>query len=173
LGIIEKKGVFKGGKVGDSRVKTVSTGLRPFFLVLLVLAAGDFLSAQTADRIDQILAVPKMSYAMASSVVLPAAGLINEDSSVEGAFAEARSRNFLPAGAAAEDAIPLGELSFLIMSAFDMKSGFMYALFPGSRYAYRELVYRNLIQGRNDPAITVSGVRFLRIIDRVLDYRGE
>jgi hypothetical protein len=137
------------------------------------LVVGGGLSAQTADRLELILAAPEMNYAMAASVALSAAGLINEDSSAEEAFAEARSRNFLPAGAAAEDAIPLGKLSFLIMSAFGMKSGFMYALFPGPRYAYRELVYRNLIQGRNDPAVTVSGVRFLRIIDRVLDYRGE
>jgi hypothetical protein len=113
-----------------------------------------------------------MSYALAASVVLPAAGLIDEDSTGEAAFAEARARNYLPQDARPGGPIRLGDLSFLIMGAFGMKSGFMYALFPGPRYAYRELVYRRLIQGRDDPGLTVSGARFLRIIDRVLDYHG-
>jgi hypothetical protein len=139
----------------------------------MFLPGGSFLSAQTAEQLDAVLAAPEISCAMAAFVVLPAAGLISEDSSPEAAFAEARSRNFLPQNAEGEDAIRLGEVSFLIMRAFAMKSGFMYALFPGPRYAYRELVYRNLIQGRGDPALRVSGVRLLQIMDRVLDFRGE
>lgn len=143
-----------------------------FYLLFIISGAGG-VYAQTAERLDMILSTPEVSYAVAASVVLPAAGLIDEDCAPEAAFAEARGRGCLPRDAQPERAIRLGELSFLIMRAFGMKSGFMYALFPGPRYAYRELVYRRLIQGRNDPALRVSGARFLRIIDRVLEFRGE
>lgn len=128
------------------------------------------LRAQTAEFMDTLFAASEVTYAMAALVVLPAAGLISADSSPDAAFAEAQSRGWLPQNAEATRAIRLGELSFLIMQAFGMQSGFMYRAFPGPRYAYRELVYRRLLQGRTDSALTVSGERLLRIIGRVLDY---
>jgi hypothetical protein len=142
------------------------------FLALFCASPGP-LNAQTAERMDAILDTAEVSCGMAAFVVLPAAGLLNEDSTPEAAFTEAAARNYLSQNAEADTPIRLGELSFLIMRAFNMQSGFMYALFPGPRYAYREFVYRRLIQGRNDPALTISGERLLRIIGRVLDYRGE
>jgi hypothetical protein len=57
------------------------------------------------------------------------------------------------------------------MGAFSMKGGLFYALFPGPRYAYRELVHQRLIQERSDPALAVSGERLLRILGRVLDHQ--
>ncbi|MDR1908887.1 MAG: hypothetical protein LBQ35_03110 [Spirochaetaceae bacterium] len=143
-----------------------------FILAVFCLSIG-LLNAQTAERLDAILDTAEVTYAMAAFVVLPAAGILSGDSSPDAAFAEAAERNYLPANAEAAGIIRLDELSFLIMQAFGMKSGFLYALAPGSRYAYRELVYRKLIQGRNDPALAVSGERLLRIIGRVLDYRGD
>jgi outer membrane protein OmpA-like peptidoglycan-associated protein len=148
--------------------------LKKFVFILAVFRASvGPLHAQTAERLDAILDTAEVTCAMAAFVVLPAAGLIDGNSAPDAAFAEARARDYLPRNAAADTPIRLGELSFLIMQAFGMKSGFMYALFPGPRYAYRELVYRKLIQGRNDPALAVSGERLLRIIGRVLDYRGD
>jgi hypothetical protein len=147
--------------------------LKGFVFTAAIFLLTGSLQAQTAERLDAILDAAEVSYAMAAFVALPAAGLIDGEGGPEAAFAEAAARNFLPRNAEAAGIIRLGELSFLIMQAFGMRSGFMYALFPGPRYAYRELVYRRLIQGRNDPALGVSGERLLRIIGRVLDYRGD
>ncbi|MDR1932650.1 MAG: hypothetical protein LBQ57_07515 [Spirochaetales bacterium] len=140
-----------------------------FMLAVFCTSIG-LLHAQTAEQMDAILDTSEVTYAMAAFVVLPAAGLLSEDSTPDAAFTEALARSYLPANAEAAGIIRLGELSFLIMRAFDMKSGLLYALFPGPRYAYREMAYRKLIQGRNDPALTVSGERLLRIIGRVLDH---
>jgi hypothetical protein len=112
----------------------------------------------------------QVRYAGAALIVLPAAGLMGEDALPEAAFAEALNRGLLPRGAEMDGAVRLGELAFLIMGAFDLKGGLLYTLFPGKRYAYRELVYRRLIQGRNDPALTLSGERLLRILGRAMDY---
>jgi hypothetical protein len=49
----------------------------------------------------------------------------------------------------------------------------MYSLFPCPRYAYREMIYRKLIQGRADEGFAVSGDRLLHIIGRVLKYTGR
>ncbi|GHV96429.1 hypothetical protein AGMMS50293_27490 [Spirochaetia bacterium] len=132
-----------------------------------------FLPAQTAERMDILLSSPEVSCAIAALAVLPAAALIPEDSSPEAAFAAALEQGVLPKNAEADKAIKLDELSFLIMRSFGMKSGLMYALFPSPRYAYREMIYRKLIQGRNDHALTLSGERLLRILGRTLDFLGE
>jgi hypothetical protein len=123
--------------------------------------------------LDALLDSAQATYAEAALIVLPAAGLVGEDALPEAAFAEALARGLLPRGTEPEGAIRLGELAFLVMGAFGLKGGLLYALFPGKRYAYRELVYRRLIQGRNDPALTLSGERLLRILGRALDYRSS
>jgi hypothetical protein len=59
------------------------------------------------------------------------------------------------------------------MRAFNIPGSFLYALFPGPRYAFRELDYLDLIPGRKDPAAKVSGERLLIILGRVLSHTGE
>jgi outer membrane protein OmpA-like peptidoglycan-associated protein len=54
------------------------------------------------------------------------------------------------------------------MNAFDINGSFLYALFPGPRYAFRELDYLRLIPGRRDPALRVSGEELLRMLDMVM-----
>jgi hypothetical protein len=131
------------------------------------------LHAQTADELTEILETKAVTLAQASRFVLVTTGAADEGDDAGAVYALARQKGWLPENSGADDTIRLGDLSFLIMQAFGMKSGFMYALVPSPRYAYREMVYRRLLQGRNDPALTVSGDRLLRIIGRVLDYRGD
>ncbi|MDR2701323.1 MAG: hypothetical protein LBB72_02700 [Spirochaetaceae bacterium] len=44
----------------------------------------------------------------------------------------------------------------------------MYRLFGSAHYSYRELVYRDIIQGRSDPHMKVSGEKMLFIVNRLL-----
>jgi outer membrane protein OmpA-like peptidoglycan-associated protein len=53
-----------------------------------------------------------------------------------------------------------------------MKGSFLYALFPGPRYAFRELDYLRLIPGRRDPALRVSGEELLLFLTMTAAY-GE
>jgi hypothetical protein len=143
-----------------------------FAAFIFFLGLG-MVNAQTAEQMDIILETSRVTYAMASYAVLPSAGIIDGETTPDEAFKEALSRGFLPKKARADGQITLGDLSFLIMKSFNMKSGLMYALFPGPRYAFRELSYRKLIQGRLDPALRVSGDRLLRIVSRVLEYQFD
>jgi hypothetical protein len=145
---------------------------RRLLLFLLFLSLTGALSAQTARMIDDLLEAEALSFEAACAVVLAAAGLAVPDSMPEAAYQKALEMGALPRSAKPEGAIKLGQLSFLIMKALNMKSGFCYALFPGPRYACRELAYRKIIQGRNDPSLSVSGERFLLILGRALDYTG-
>jgi hypothetical protein len=127
---------------------------------------------------DELLDSREITWAQACSFVLPAAGVLEDEPAYAGkgagaAFAAAREKGWLPKKAAADNPVRLGELSFLILQSFSIKKSWLCALFPGPRYACRQLDYLGLIPGLRDPALPVSGEGLLRIIGRVLSYRGE
>jgi outer membrane protein OmpA-like peptidoglycan-associated protein len=160
---------------------------KPFAAILALAAAllpAPGASAQTAAELERVLALPAVSYGEAAWVVLNAAGTVlpeageessenSGDSSGVGAYRFSADNKWLSKKAAAEVPLTLAELSFLIMKAFTLKGGFMYSLFPGPRYGYRELTYRKIIRGRAYSTMTVSGAQLLRIISRALDYAGD
>jgi hypothetical protein len=132
---------------------------------------------------DAVLEAPAVSCAQAAWFVLASANSAElatapaefpvQEGGEERAFEQAMASRWLPQKTAPGDPVTLKALSFLLMKAFDIKGGMMYAILPGPRYAFRTLVSRSLIQGAADPDITVSGERFFHILGNVLSYAGE
>jgi hypothetical protein len=144
----------------------------------LLLLAGLFaapLFARDAGDLDILLETPQVSGPQAARFVLASAGLL--DPGLSGQEAEAAAwKTALEQGWAASPGggpFRLKEAAYLVTAAFGIKGGLMYSLFPGPRYAYRELLHLKLIQGRADENSTLSGERLLRILGRVLQYTGE
>jgi hypothetical protein len=145
-----------------------------FFSALFVFFAGGFLHGQTAADMDELLDSREITWAQACRFVLPAAGALQDPSrETIAAFTAAREKGWLPKEAAAESPVTLGRLSFLLIQSFSIKKSFLYTLFPGPRYAYRQLDYLGLLPGPRDPGLKVSGERLLQILGRVLSYRGD
>jgi hypothetical protein len=140
---------------------------RILFFALLILAS-DPLPAQTAAELEAILETSTLTCAQAARFVLAGAGQADADT-----FEKTLAKGWFSRGTAAEDPVTLGALSFLVMRAFGIRGGFMYALLPGPRYAFRTMVSRSFIQGTADPAMTVSGERFLLILGNVLSRMGD
>jgi len=141
-------------------------------IFLLILCAT--LNAQTADEIQTLLKTPAVSYAQAARFVLEAADVTGsyDKASGQDAMRFAIEKNWLPKNANAQDAISLEGLSLLIMKSFNLKGGPMYTWFNNAHYSYREMVFQDLIQGRSDPHMKVSGEKMLFIVNRLL-YRIE
>jgi hypothetical protein len=149
-----------------------------FLAFSFLFATPAFLPAQTAVKMDAILETPVISCAQAAWFVLAAVNTVPSESPVqdtgtEDAFKQAIDNNWLPQQTDPDDPITLKALSFLLMRAFNIKGGLMYAILPGPRYAFRTLASRSLIQGTADPNMTVSGERFLHILGNVLSYMGK
>jgi outer membrane protein OmpA-like peptidoglycan-associated protein len=142
-----------------------------FLFFIILTNSVRFLPAQTAAEMDTLLSTPEVNFAQASRFVLALADAADEPSAA--AYTIARESGWLPKRASEDSPIKLGELCFLIMNAFNIRGSFLYALFPGPRYAFRELDYLRLIPGRRDPAMKVSGERLLQILGMVLSYRGD
>jgi hypothetical protein len=143
-------------------------------LIFSLIFTGAVLTAhaQSADWIEALLAKDSVTYADAALLVLEAAD-VTAAPTAAAAFGYAAENAWLPKGVAADDAARLDGLSLLVMRAFSMKGGLFYTLTKSPHHAYRELAHRNIIQGRADPMMPVSGDLLLFTVNRVLTIYGE
>lgn len=141
----------------------------PSALVFFFLSAAVF--GQSAKEMDSLLADEAVSFARAARYVLPAAGASPENVKESDAFRFALEKGWVPEGASPDTPIRLDQFAFLVVEAFSMKGGALYSIFPRPRYAYRDLIFKEYIQGRSDPAQKLSGNRLVLILGRVLDAR--
>jgi len=146
-----------------------------FFAICFILAAPALLHAQTAAEIENLLETQAVSYEQAAWLVLEAADLsgLYDGSDRDGAFNFASREGWLPKNAAPQDKARLEGVSLLIMRSFEIKGGLFFSLVKSPHYAYRELVYRDIIQGRSDPQMPVSGDLLLFLVHRVLSLTEE
>jgi hypothetical protein len=140
-----------------------------FAVIIVFLPVTAF--AQTARQMDALLETKAVSFSQAAGIIIPAAGLLEPEAGPEAAFE--RAREWLPRRAEPEAPISMGELSQMVMGAFGLSGGFMYAISPGPRYAYRALAWLRLLPPRPDPYRRVSGEELLYITGRVLAHAGE
>jgi hypothetical protein len=148
-------------------------GKKTILIIIYFFAGQAFLSAQsTAVEIETLLNTKAVSYGQAARFVLEAAGTLITDSPEE-AFYHAVRQRWLPANSRADDNARLDAVSLLLMRSFEMKGGIFYSLTKNSHYAYMELVYNDVILGRHDPAMPVSGAKLLFYVSRILAMRGE
>ena len=142
-----------------------------FLTVFLLITAAAF--SQSADDMDELLATETISYEQAAWFVLAAANPDGFSGSPAEAFRYAIERKWLPANASSQDTARLDGVSLLIMQSHNMSGGFMYTLTKSGRYAYRELVYLNIIQGRTDPQMAVSGDLLLFVLTSLISFQED
>ena len=127
------------------------------------------LIAQTASEMETLLETPALTYAQAVRFVLAASDTAQISNPAE-AFSFAAEHGWLPSKAASEDHVRLDGVSLLLMRAFNLKGGLWYSLFKSPHYAYRELVYQTIIQGKTDPLMDVSGYQLIFLTNRILSF---
>jgi len=135
-----------------------------------------FVSAQTAAEMERLIETNAVSYEQAARFVLEAADVpgFSGASSAAEAFRYAAENNWLPRKATAGGEASLQGVALLIMESFGIKGGVFYTVVKNSHYAYRELVYKAIIQGRTDPQMTVAGDYLLFLIGKTLEFtEGE
>jgi hypothetical protein len=143
---------------------------RVFTLVTLAALALVPLGAQSAADMDAALDSGEVTWEQAALFTLQAAG--RGGASGEEALAAFGAMNGLPRKAKAGEKARLEGVSLMVMKAFGLTGG-LYDFFPISRYAYRELIFLKIIQGRADPWAPVSGERLFHILARALEYTED
>jgi hypothetical protein len=137
------------------------------FLVLL-LSMSLPLAAQSNQLLDQLLDQPAAQFGDVVYMTLTAAKLLPETATPEQALETLQQQDWKVQILPAEAPIPLGDYAYLLMKAFKLSGGLFYSLFPGPRYACRELGYLKIITADARPNRNVSGEEAVRILGNVM-----
>lgn len=139
-----------------------------FFLLITCIYA----LAQSNDRIDELLRQDKARLDSTAYIILAAGGIIQETDGTDVAYEKAVSLGLVKAGTVPDSPVRVDEMSYMLMKSLSLKGGVMYALFPGTRYAYRELAFRKAINVAGGPARIVSGEEVMRALGNVIPTDG-
>jgi len=147
---------------------------RPYCLVLVLwLAAAAGVFAQSNQVIDRLMDEKQASFGDAAYVILSAAGLVPEDATGEDAAAAVAEHKLLQRVPSATEPVTLGQVCSLIVETQRISGGLFYALFPGPRYATREIASLGLLKGYAHPNRVVSGEEVMWILGAVLNSKGK
>lgn len=130
------------------------------------------LASQSNEFLDVLIGAPTVRGDQAAYLVLVASENLPEDADQTRAFEMLGDLGWVPGGMTAESVVTWSDLAYMCMKAFGMNGGILYRLFPGPRYAYREMRYQGILQGRMDPGTPVDGTGALRLAGRILDVKG-
>ncbi len=142
--------------------------MKKISLVIFVctLTAAAFSFGQTAERLERISERDQITVGEAAYIAAASGGLISETDSEATAFDALFEADESPA-VAADERVSLGLYAHMLMTAFERDGGLLYSLFPGPRYAFRELEFERVIQGGGDPGDSVDGRRALQMVTRM------
>lgn len=140
--------------------------------IVTILTVAISIYAQSAEKIDGILESEKITAGHASYLILTALDAIPDDADFELAFSKMQENRWPPKVKTADDILSFKKYAFLLMKAFDIKGGMLYRIYPCPRYAYRDLRYLSIIQGKTDPDMPVSGTAALQMIGRIETVKG-
>jgi len=139
---------------------------------LLVFIAAAVLPAasQSNQLLDQVLENPRLSFGQAAYLVLTAAQKLPDSATTAQAAEALSAQGWKVRTRGADDPVTLGEYSYLLMQAFELPGGLFYRMFPGPRYAARELAFRRWISGKAFPNRAISGEEGVRLLGDVMDF---
>jgi len=141
---------------------------------LLALLAASVLPAvaQSNQFIDRLLEQPQATFGASAYLVLAASGLVPAEATEQQALTALNEKGWKLKARGADEPIRLGEYCYLIMKAFELKGGLMYRLFPGPRYAVRELAYLGLVHGKAHGGRYPSGQEAVQVLSSFLDRKA-
>ena len=148
--------------------------MKRFFLSILLTAAGFCLSAQSAQKITDLLSIDKATYGNASWLIAVQTGLIQDDGSESQAFEALIENDYItqkPSSTAetlipsVDDEITIKDYALLCTKTFNIKGGLLYRLTKSPRYAVRELKAMKIISNDADPNVIASGKQLIHILN--------
>ena len=139
-------------------------------LVMFCLVSGP-LGAQQEIVVDELLQQKEASFGSSMYLVLAAAELISGDASIQQALDYLAGTGWGIPAKTADEPVTLGEVCHATMQSFGIPGGLFYAIFPGPRYAARELKYLGFYFGTYACSRLPSGAEVLRILGKALEWK--
>ena len=147
--------------------------LKKFIAGALLVAGGlASLSAQSNDRLDELLAQAQARLDSTAYLLMVSGGLLSEDTEPAAAFDAAVAAGFLSKTRHPEDGVSLEDLSFLVMKALKLPGGLEWMLLPSPRAAYRELSFQKIINTSAGPRRLIAGDEAVRTVGAAAALKG-
>ena len=143
----------------------------PFLFIVVLFSVSFSLPGQQNAVIDELLEEEKATFGKSVYVILSASETIDEGLSPEEAAALITRKEWHVKPKGPEQPVTLGEFAAVLMKAFDIKGGLFYTLFPGPRYATREIEFRNFVYGRISPYMHISGTEAVTIVRKAAVWK--
>ena len=140
--------------------------MKRIITILLILFAGTYAFAQSADVITDILGSDEATYGQVCYLSAIHQGIISEDATYEDAVDALLARGQIPEDVGAYDTVFMANLAFIYIQIWpETKGGLMFTLTNGSpRYAFKKLKSDGVIPDSADPNGVVSGRDALNIL---------
>jgi hypothetical protein len=145
---------------------------RTLSVLIVLLAVVPSISAQSNSLLDALLDKSEASFGDAAYLALTAVKSLPETATTAQAVEALKATGWNVRVPAPDSAVTLGDYAHLLMTAFKMGGGILYSLFPGPRYACRELAFLSIISVDARPLRTVSGEEAVRILGKLMEYKG-
>jgi hypothetical protein len=152
--------------------------MRSFCLAVLGLS---FLVARVAAQdagvdenavIDSILGQKAISWENAAWLIGRATQLLDDSATPADAVAKAVSAGWGPGSRSPEATLDLKSYSYTLIKALALPHGVMFWIFPGPRYALRELAFRKIVPVTLPPDRQVSGEEAMRYLQAAQDWKA-
>jgi hypothetical protein len=140
---------------------------------MLLWSLATVVFAQSNELIDELLAEEQATFGNSVYLVLSAAGIIDEQSSIQEAIDTLADQNWDIEIRPVSAQIRLGEYAFILMKSFHMQGGIMFSIFPCPRYASRELAFLGMVPGSASAGRSLSGEEVMYILGKALDWQGS
>ncbi len=141
--------------------------------VVLIVCLPLFLHSQSNTVIDEMLDKEKAGFGRTSYMVFTAAGILRDNATLEESLGYLSGLKWNMKNKESGEYITLGEYSYMLMKSFNINGGIMYQIFPGPKYAARELFYLRFIDENRNPNRFISGEEVIRILGRLLEWKEE
>ena len=125
------------------------------------------------EKVSEIIKTEKTTFGQAAYLVGVYSGSVEESSDYDKAVSALKEKGVISADVDSNKEINLAELSYLCMQTTEMNGGLFYTLFPGPRYAFRELKARGILPALADPGVKVNGRDAIAVLNGCIEEDGE
>jgi hypothetical protein len=156
----------------DDYVRERNPMRKPAVCAALFLLAILPLFSQSNELLDKLLDQPQAHFGDVVYMTMVAAKLLPETATPQNALDVLQRQNWKIPALPLDAPVQLGTYSYLLMKAFKLKGGILYQLFPGPRYACRELGYMRIVATDVITNRSVSGEEAVRMLGKVMERTG-
>lgn len=138
---------------------------RVFGSALLCMLLGSATAySQSPELLTTVSGEPALTLGNAAALLGIVAGSLPVTIGPADAPAELRRIGFVLPKKGPTETISVGEFAYLTVQVLDLHGGLLYSIFPGPRYALRELESRRLIPLTAHPGDPISGRAALQVL---------